>query len=414
LASEEEKREQFERHQKSLKHLKTLAERKALEQQAKERRAREQRTKRVRARIDEDDDGDDLADHEPMHRRGGASGKEPVKRGRGAAPAVDSVSGSAAPHHGSASGLPRARVVGLEPGRARITFESGSHESNTGASSTLEHVAALAEPLARTQRASIAVGDRVFVRELAPGAWRVEAVAERHGSLSRPDATRPGSAHLVAANVDLAIVVVAAAQPAFRPRIVDRYLVALERGGVAPFVAVNKVDLVGADERRTLTEFVAEFESLGVGAALVSTTSGEGVDTLRAACTGRTVVLVGQSGVGKSSLANALFPQVAARTGRVRDGDGKGRHTTTSSHLFAVDAAGTCVIDTPGVRAFGLDEATLADLAHWFPEFEEHRRDCRFSDCTHTHEPVCGVRAAAESGALARRRYEAYLRIREG
>jgi len=399
---EKQKQQQIERQQKCMKRFRSLAERKALEQQSRERRAQRHEPKRAR---NDEDELEALGGSESMHRRGGGRATRVARPPRSG---ERHDAGGATNGRGAVPSGERALVIGLAPGRARVRFDDGGVECD----------AALAEAIARTQRASIAVGDRVFVRELARGTWRVEAVDERTSVLSRPDAARANVEHVIAANVDLAIVVATAAQPAFRPGLVDRYLVALESGGVAPFVVVNKSDLADADARVEIEDFVRELEAIGVAACLTSTTSGEGLERVRAATLGKMVVLVGQSGVGKSSLANALFSSIAEsngplRTGRVRDGDGKGRHTTTSSHLFEVDERGTRVIDTPGVRSFGLAEATLAELERWFPEFDEHRAACRFSDCTHTHEPVCGVRAAAESGAIASRRYEAYLRIRE-
>jgi ribosome biogenesis GTPase len=424
---ERSKEKQIERYQQGMKRFRTLAERKALEQESRERRARRGRRGR--------DDGDDRDADDDEHGRTPSAARAP-KRGRG--PFEDAGRGRAAaepvlprevppvqrrdvPHevpregprdaeHGAAT--PRARaapapctalVVGLAPGRAHVRLEPGGEECD----------ARLAEALARTQRAAIAVGDRVEVRLLPGHLALVESVLPRRSLLARLDSARPGGQQLVAANVDRAVVVAAAAQPAFRPRLVDRYLVALERGGIAPFVALGKVDLVGARERDELCAFLAELAAIGVPGALVSTLTGEGLESVRAAVVGTTFVLVGQSGVGKSSLANALFPAVAARTGAVRTGDGKGRHTTTAAHLFAVDARGTCVVDTPGVRSFGLANLARSELAAYFPDFDAHRAACRFADCSHSHEPGCGVRAAVLAGALAARRHAAYLRILE-
>ncbi|MEZ5979307.1 MAG: ribosome small subunit-dependent GTPase A [Planctomycetota bacterium] len=269
----------------------------------------------------------------------------------------------------------------------------------------------LDEELASTQRTSVAVGDSAFLRELARrlARRRDRRAAERPLA---PDPGRPDLERVVAANVDAAIVVASVRQPAFRPGILDRYLVALERGGIAPIVCASKADLLVDEADRTeKLEVLRDLRSFGAAALLVSADGGEGLDELRELVRGRTVVLVGQSGVGKSSLANALFPRLAAATGRVREGDGKGRHTTTRSELFEVDDVGTKLIDTPGVRAFGLADVTRADLAAYFKDFEPFVADCRFSDCRHVHEPDCGVRTAAESGELARRRFDAYLRI---
>lgn len=468
---ERSKQKQIERYQQGMKRFRTLAERKALEQESRERRARRGRSGRDE---DEEDLDDGRADDDPRgHVHGAArrrdegppprtprrdrAGRTDASRGRDAAqreragadttpdgadaartadaaeraeldgrPELDeraeqdeqdaatsataaAAAAAAVEHAGPAPNaraepsLLEALVVGLAPGRARVRPRPAGEECD----------ARLSEPLARTQRASIAVGDRVHVRPIPGHLAVVESVLARRSLLARLDSARPGGQQLVAANVDRAVVVAAAAQPAFRPRLVDRYLVALERGRIAPFVALGKVDLVDQRERGELGAFLEELAAIGVPGALVSTVTGEGLDAVRAAVEGTTFVLVGQSGVGKSSLANALFPAVAARTGAVRTGDGKGRHTTTAAHLFAVDARGTCVIDTPGVRSFGLANLARAELAAYFPDFDAHRAACRFADCSHSHEPDCGVRAAVLAGELAARRHAAYLRILE-
>jgi ribosome biogenesis GTPase / thiamine phosphate phosphatase len=298
-----------------------------------------------------------------------------------------------------------ALVTGLAPGRARVR--------DVAVGETEEFDADLDAALARTQRASVAVGDRVVLERRVGGRPRVVGVVERRSTIARADGTRAGAERVVAANVDRALVVAAAREPRLRPRLVDRYLIALEAGGVRPIVCVSKVDLVEtAAERAEIEAILDEFRALEVPALCVSVESGEGLDDLRALVRGRTSVLVGQSGVGKSSLANGLFGALDLVTGRVRDGDGKGRHTTTASSLFEVDDAGTRLIDTPGVRSFGLVDVTRDSLESYFPDFDAARASCRFGDCSHVDEPNCGVRAAVESGDVPARRYEAYVRIR--
>lgn len=302
-------------------------------------------------------------------------------------------------------GLEVALVLGVDAGRCRVRRTNGR-----------ESPADLDAALARTQRSSVAVGDRAVVDELADGRVRVRAIVERRSVLARPDPGTPSIERVVAANVDRAIVVAAARAPALRPRLIDRYLVALERGGIEPVVCVSKTDLVADDAGRAEVDGVlAEYRDIGITALAVSVESGAGVADLRRAVDGCTSVLVGQSGVGKSSLANALFGAALGgelETGRVRHGDGKGRHTTTRSDLFVVDERGTRVIDTPGVRSFGLAHVTRSTLAEFFRDFDGVREHCRFSDCSHTDEPGCAVRDAVECGDVAERRYRAYLRIR--
>jgi len=294
-------------------------------------------------------------------------------------------------------------VLGISPGRARVLVDGR------------EEVCALAPALASEQRTRLAVGDEVALDVQGDGSLRVVDVAPRRTFLSRPDPANPRLERLVAANVDRAVVVVAAREPDFRVRLIDRYLVALGRGGVEALVCVSKSDLLDPGARAELSESLEPFRELGLRCFFTSAAGadgeGEGVEGLRAELRGHTSVFVGQSGVGKSSLLNAIHPELALRTGEVRDGDGKGRHTTTSSSLHRL-GDGTAVVDTPGVRAFGLFGLDPLDLARGFPGFGELAQACRFRDCLHDGEPGCAVREAVEAGEVREERYEAYRRLR--
>jgi ribosome biogenesis GTPase len=256
----------------------------------------------------------------------------------------------------------------------------------------------------------LAVGDEVELLERPGAPPRVEDVLERRSVLSRPD---PGNRHrerVIAANVDVGAMVAAAKDPPFRPGLIDRYVIAFERGGVEPLLVVNKCDLLDEAERAELDEVLAPYRAIGLAILAVSAADGTGVEELRAALAGRVAVLVGHSGVGKSSLLNALAGSALAGEGAVRAHDGRGRHTTTSSALFDL-AGGVRLIDTPGVRELGLWGLTRAQLARDFPGFEPWRADCRFGDCAHLDEPDCGVRLAVEAGELAEARYTIYVRM---
>jgi ribosome biogenesis GTPase len=268
---------------------------------------------------------------------------------------------------------------------------------------------ALGCELARTQQTSVAVGDRVELAEWGDS-LRAVAVAPRSSSLARPDPGNAGRERVLAANVDLAVVVLSVVSPPLRPALIDRFLVALEYGGVAPALCVNKADLLDSEERKRVRTVLDPYRALEIPSLVVSAEQGEGLDELRALLEGRTCVFAGHSGVGKSSLLNALDPGRARATGRVREGDGKGRHTTTASALHEL-GGGTRVIDTPGIRSFGLWRLDADGLRRSFREFERHAPDCRFRDCTHVHEPGCAVIAASESGAIAPTRYAAYRRL---
>jgi len=257
----------------------------------------------------------------------------------------------------------------------------------------------------------------------------------RETALSRP---RPMSAkrvdryqtgvfeQVIAANMDVLLIVAAVRQPKLRPRLIERFLIVAERGELEPLLAINKIDLGPPPE-----EAVSAFRALGVNVLLCSALTGEGLGALRARLAGRRSVLAGPSGVGKSALINALVPDADAATRSIRMKDERGRHTTAAATVYdlpplrpeagaAVGSAelpigvgpGGILVDTPGVREIGI-AIDLEELPWYFPEFEPFLAECRFNNCTHTHEPGCALLAAVEAGRVPRRRYESYLRIRE-
>jgi ribosome biogenesis GTPase / thiamine phosphate phosphatase len=275
-----------------------------------------------------------------------------------------------------------------------------------------EVTAALPAELAGRQRSEIAVGDHVLL-ERRGEAHRVTTVLPRRSLLARADPHVPQRRRAIAANIDVVVVVVAAEAPPLHPRLIDRYLVAVESSGAEPVLVVNKTDLLDDRRRHEVLARLQPYRSLGVPVLPCSAGTGDGVDAVREELAGQTCVFVGQSGVGKSSLLNALGEETAARTGAVRDGDGRGRHTTTSSALY--DLPGDIrVIDTPGIRRFSVDGGDGATLAAGFVEFAEFATQCRFRDCTHVHEPGCAVRRAVDDGAVARSRYVSYVKLLGG
>jgi ribosome biogenesis GTPase len=294
-----------------------------------------------------------------------------------------------------------ATVVAVAAGCCRVLLDAGG-----------EADCLLAPEIATAQRTDLAVGDRVCVaRRPEACSPRVEEVLPRSTTLSRLD-SGPGRPieRVIAANIEAVLVVVAARRPALRLRLVDRYLIAVERGGAQPIVCLAKVDLLDSQELDELLEKLGPYREVGVRVVPCSTVTGIGLSELRSELAGQTCVLVGQSGVGKSSLLNALEPGLGLATREISESVGKGRHTTTSSRMLHL-GNGTRVIDTPGIREFGLWNLGREELRWYFHEFDGPSERCRFSDCSHLHEPECGVRSAVAAGDVAEARYESYRRL---
>lgn len=253
-----------------------------------------------------------------------------------------------------------------------------------------------------------AIGDRLTYRPHGDG-YIVVTVLPRTTVLSRPDVDNGNVERVIAANVDVVVVVVSVVAPPLHPKIIDRYMVAVQRGGARLLLAVNKADLLNATNRMTEEAKLEPYRE-SVPIILCSTTNGLGIDALRTMLQGQTCAFVGHSGVGKSSLINAFEPSLALDTGSVSEGYGRGTHTTTASTLHSLKG-GTQLIDTPGVRSFGLWDVDAKGLAWYFPEFDEFRSRCKFNDCSHTHEPSCEIKLAVAKGQLSKTRYDSYLRI---
>jgi ribosome biogenesis GTPase len=288
-------------------------------------------------------------------------------------------------------------VISVSSGRCRLFHEGREFDC------------VIPSEIAVRQKSALAVGDRVVTEE-SDGVTRLSAVLPRRTVLSRPDPLNPRMQRLIAANIDVVVNVVSVKAPPLRPRLIDRFLIAIERGGARAAICVNKIDLLDGDERELAPLDV--YRELGVPVVGVSTKSGEGIDALRALVRGKTGALVGHSGVGKSSILNALDASLDIATAGVSAKRGTGRHTTTAATLHDL-GDDTLLIDTPGIRELGLWDLTPETLRTFFPEFEEPSQSCRFNDCTHLHEPDCAVKERAAEGTLSRARYETYVRLSE-
>ncbi len=253
----------------------------------------------------------------------------------------------------------------------------------------------------------VAVGDRVVVTEDGDEGGIVEYVLPRRSVLARPDVFRSHLRQLIVANADQLLIVASWRDPEIWLELVDRYLIAAERSGLAPIICVNKADLI--DDAAACQATLEPYRRIGYEVLLASAHTGAGIEALRGLLAGRMTVLAGLSGVGKSSLVAAVQPGLHLRTGAVSS-LGEGKHTTTQATLLQLEFGGA-VVDTPGIREFGLSGIERSELIDWLPEFVPFAGSCRFSNCVHLDEPGCAIRDAVGAGAIAKSRYHSYRRI---
>jgi ribosome biogenesis GTPase len=265
----------------------------------------------------------------------------------------------------------------------------------------------LLKTLATDQRHVVAAGDVVWFRPEGSEEGIIERVEPRHGVVSR---TSRGRQHVLVANVDQLVIVTSAAEPRIKPNLIDRLLVTAEKSGVRPVICINKIDLI---EPADLMPLAGVYAQLGYDVLFVSAQAGIGIDRLRARLAGAESVVTGQSGVGKSSLLNAVEPGLHLRVQTVSEETQKGRHTTTTAELIPLSFGGY-VVDTPGIRQFQLWDVIPEEVAGFFRELRPYVSRCRFPDCTHTHEDNCAVKDAVADGWIDARRYESYVQIRSG
>lgn len=254
---------------------------------------------------------------------------------------------------------------------------------------------------------ALAVGDRVRVSLSGPGQGVIESIERRRSALARPDVFLAARQQVLVANADQLLAVASWAEPAFWPELVDRYLIAAQRYGLQAIICLNKVDLAAdLDEcRRTLQPY----RDLGCRVIYTSTLTGLGVAELKTALAGHETVLAGLSGVGKSSLLKAIEPALMLRIAAVSGRKHEGRHTTTQATLIHLDDG--IVVDTPGIREFGLAGLAASELDAYYPDLLA-AGPCRFPDCTHQHEPDCAVRLGVEQGRISAMRFDSYTKIR--
>ena len=254
----------------------------------------------------------------------------------------------------------------------------------------------------------VVVGDTVHCECGEDGEWVIVDIAPRHNYIIRRASNLSKESHIIASNIDRAMLVVTLVEPVTATEFIDRFLVTCEAYKVPVTILLAKIDLL-QETPEAIAEFHRIYEGAGYEVIDISATEGIGVERVKAMLAGKTTLLSGNSGVGKSTLIGAIDPTIDIRTGEISDSFHKGKHTTTFSTMYRI--ADGYIIDTPGVKGFGLIDIDDKELWHYFPEMISRAGECKFFNCTHTHEPHCAVIEAVKREEIAFSRYESYLKI---
>ncbi|MDE6323029.1 MAG: ribosome small subunit-dependent GTPase A [Paramuribaculum sp.] len=259
----------------------------------------------------------------------------------------------------------------------------------------------------------VAVGDRVVISEGVDGAAYITEIKPRKNYIIRRASNLSKEAHIIAANLDQALLIVTLTHPVTSTTFIDRFLSTAEAYRIPSVIVINKTDLLADEESRELLDAVTYlYESIGYKVVHTSALEKTGIEEVRNILSGKTTLLSGNSGVGKSSLINEIIPGLDLRTAEISQTHLTGMHTTTFSEMFPMPDGGY-IIDTPGVKGFGTIDYDKYEVAHFFPEIFAVSENCRYGNCTHTHEPGCAVRQALEDNLISQSRYASYLSILE-
>ncbi len=259
----------------------------------------------------------------------------------------------------------------------------------------------------------VAVGDRVRIIGNREGTAFITEIEDRKNYIIRRASNLSKQSHILAANLDQCMLIVTVNYPETSTNFIDRFLATAEAYRIPTILLFNKTDLYGEDDLRYLEGLIHLYTSIGYPCIKVSATQGLGLAEVKEKLCGVTTLLSGNSGVGKSTLINALLPGTETRTGEISQVHNKGMHTTTFSEMYPVDDAGGYIIDTPGIKGFGTFDMEVEEIGHYFPEIFETSANCRYGNCTHRHEPGCAVLQAVEEHRISQSRYTSYISMLE-
>ena len=262
----------------------------------------------------------------------------------------------------------------------------------------------------------VAVGDRVIINGNGNandnGNW-ITDIEDRKNYIIRKSSNLSKQSSILAANIDQAMLIVTIKMPETSTTFIDRFLASAEAYRIPVILVFNKVDMLDADELHYLEMMQTLYETIGYKTIAISATEGIGIDTLISLLHNKTTLMSGHSGVGKSTLINTIIPHANLRTAEISDAHNQGMHTTTFSEMIRLEDGQGWIIDTPGIRGFGTFDIEKTELTSYFKEIFHFSKECRFSDCTHTHEPGCAVLKAVEEHYIAQSRYQSYLSMLE-